>query len=137
MKKLLTFFAFVFTMFACGIIVACGNKKPIRADENTVMIVASDTSFDFENKTLKDYMEYLQENGKLTFSASNGMVTSMNGKSNTNNSFWMLYTSDSENANETWGTFDLEGSVYGSSTLGMEALFVKEGCIYIWAFQTF
>lgn len=137
MKKHLMLFSFIFMALTCYVVAACGYKEPIVADENTIIIIASDASYNFENKTLKDYMEYLQENGKLTFSASNGMVTSMNGKSNTNNGFWMLYTSDSENANETWGAFNLDGSVYGSSTLGMEALVVKEGCIYIWAFQTF
>lgn len=88
MKKLLTIFASIIAMLACCIMAACGNKEPITADENTVIITASDSYFNFDNKTLKDYMEYLQADEKLTFSASNGMVTAINGKSNTSNSYW-------------------------------------------------
>lgn len=65
------------------------------------------------------------------------MVVSINGKTNTTKSFWMLYTSDAENANREWGKFEYEDSTYGSATLGADALIVKENCIYIWAYQTF
>ena len=136
MKKILTIFASIVAILSCCFVAACGNKKPITADENTVIITASDSSFDFDNKTLKDYMEYLQANEKLTFSASNGMVTAINGKNNTSNSYWMLYTSDSENANHAWGTFEHERAIYGSAILGMEKLVVKKGCI-LWTYQTF
>lgn len=137
MKKFLTLFASLFTLLVCCLVSACGEKDPITADENTVIITASDSSFDFDGKTLKDFMDYLQDNGKFTYSIENGMVTAINGKSNTSKSFWMLYTSDSENANREWGVFEHEGTVYGSAVLGAEALPVKEGCIYVWAYQTF
>ena len=137
MKRFLTLLATFCTIITCCFIAACRDNEPIKADENTVIITASDSSFEFENKTLKDYMEYLQDNEKLTFSISNGMVTAINGKSNTNNSYWMLYTSDSENANHAWGTFEYEDSIYGSAIVGADSLILKKDSIYIWAYQTF
>lgn len=137
MKKFLTLFASLLTLFACCLVSACGDKEPIRADENTVIITASDSLFDFNGKSLKDFMDYLQDNEKFTYSIDNGMVTAINGKSNTSKSYWMLYTSDTENANQAWGAFEHEGTVYGSAVLGAETLPVKEGCIYVWAYQTF
>lgn len=133
MKKILTLFAIIFAVFICCIAAACSNKKP----ETAVVITAQDDNFEFDGKTLKDYMDFLQENEKLTYSISNGMVTAINGKSNTTNSYWMLYTNDSENANSSWGTYEYEGATYGSATLGAEELVVKENCVYIWAYQTF
>ena len=137
MKKFLTVLASVLTVFACCFLVACQNNAPVKADENTVIITATDPSFNFDGKTLKDYMDHLQDNGKLEFTVKDGMVTAVNGKSNTTKSFWMLYTSDADNANQAWGTFEHDGEIYGSATLGAEALAVKENCIYIWAYQTF
>ena len=136
MKKLLIILVAFCAITACCF-TACGDKEPIKADENTVIITATDTAFDFDGKTLKDYMDYLQGNGKFTYSINNGMITAINGKSNTANSYWMLYTSDEENSNDAWGTFEYEGAIYGSATLGADALTVKEGCIYVWAYQTF
>lgn len=66
MKKILTLFASILAIFACCFVAACGDKEPIKADENTVIITASDSSFDFDEKTLKEYMDYLQENQKFT-----------------------------------------------------------------------
>ncbi len=137
MKKIITLFASALAIFACCFVAACSEKGPIKADENTVIITATDSSFVFDNKTLKDYMDYLQENEKLKFSVKNGMITSINGKSNTTNSYWMLYTGDSEHANKDWGTFEYQNEIYGSATLGADALIIKENNIYIWAYQTF
>ncbi len=137
MKKILTSLASLVLIIVSCFFVACNNNGPIKADENTVVITATDSSFDFENKTLKDFMDYLQDNKKFTYSIENGMITTINGKSNTTNSYWMLYTSDAANANQEWGTFEYEGEIYGSATLGAESLAVKEGCIYIWTYQTF
>ncbi|MDE6791331.1 MAG: DUF4430 domain-containing protein [Clostridia bacterium] len=133
MKKFFALIASLIAVFACCFAVACnGNNGP-----DTVVITANDSSFDFDGKTLKDYMDELEERGELTYTVSNGMVTEINGKSQTLNSYWMLYTSDTENASTEWGTFEYEENLYGSATSGVESLVVKEGCIYIWAYQTF
>ncbi len=137
MKKFFALIASFLAVFACCFAVACKDKGPVKADENTVVITASESSFDFNGKTLKAYMDDLQDKGKLTYTISNGMVTAINGKSQTLNSYWMLYTSDTDNASMEWGTLEYEGDLYGSATCGVDLLVVKEGCIYIWAYQTF
>ncbi len=140
MKKFICAVIALVAALACCFTVACKNvfsKEPVKADDNTVFITASESSFDFENKTLEDYMKWLQSEGKLTFEMSNGMITSLNGKSNTTNSYWMLYTDDTKNANNEWGTFEHEGKVYGSAASGASELKLTENCVYIWAYQTF
>ena len=134
MKKFLALAISLIAILVCAFVVACG-KSPVTADENTVFITASDKSYN--DKTLLEYMNHLQDEGDLTFEIKDGMVTSMNGKSNTTNSFWMLYTDDSENANEAWGTFEHEGVIYGSAVSGVGELKIKENCKYIWTYQTF
>ncbi|MDE7076952.1 MAG: DUF4430 domain-containing protein, partial [Clostridia bacterium] len=116
MKKFFALIASFIAVFACCFAVACKNgKEPVKADENTVVITATDSSFDFNGQTLKVYMDHLQEKEKLTYSISNGMVTAINGKSNTTNSYWMLYTNDTENSNDAWGTLEYEENIYGSA----------------------
>ena len=132
MKKFLALVSSILAVIACCFIVAC-------TDETTqpVVITATDSSFEYEDKTLKDYMDYLQDDGQLSFTVIGGMVTTINGKSNTANSYWMLYTNDKENSDESWGTFEYEGEIYASASLGAESLPVKQGNIYIWVYQTF
>lgn len=136
MKK--RFFGLVMAMMlviaASFAAVACSGNT-VTADENTVVITVKGEQ---ENgKTLARYMDELVSQGELVYTFSDGMVTSINGKANTTNSYWMLYTSDTENANEQWGVFEYEGKHYGSATLGASELIVKENCLYIWAYQTF
>lgn len=88
----------------------------------------------FENL---EYMDVLQNANELTYEIKDGMIVALNGKANTTNSYWMLYTSDSEHANSEWGTAEYNGNVYGSATLGATELPIKDGCIYIWVYQTF
>ena len=92
-----------------------------------------------ENSTLIDYMLSLKEDGKLEFEMTDGMITSINGIENPADwsSCWMIYTSDSEYANEEWGTIDYNGKIYSSAILGAEYLPIKNGCLYIWVFQSF
>lgn len=134
MKKFKVLLLALIAAFALCLIAAC-NKNDGAVDP--VVITANDESFIYENKTLLDYMNYLKSKDELSFTVDDGMVTSINGKSNTTNSYWMLYTSDTENANNAWGTFNYDGEIYGSATLGAGALTVKENCVYVWAYQTF
>lgn len=73
----------------------------------------------------------------MSFTVSDGMIVELNGTKQTASSYWMLYTSDEESANEQWGTFEYEGEVLGSAVSGAGELIVKEGCLYIWAFENF
>jgi hypothetical protein len=92
-----------------------------------------------DTTTLVEYMNALKEDGALDFEMKNGMVSSVNGIENPADwsSCWMLYTSDTDNANTAWGEVEYKGEVYGSAILGAEALTIKEGCLYIWIFQAF
>lgn len=87
--------------------------------------------------TLIDYMTELKENGEIEFTVENGMITSINGIANPADfsSCWMLYTSDAEMANSTFGTVLYDGAEYGSAILGAESLKIKADSIYIWVFK--
>ena len=137
MKKkvvsLVSLISAVLALFSLVALAGC-NKSPVTADENTVVIQAS---AEHGGKTLLSVMEELQEAGELSFTVSDGMVVELNGTKQTPSSYWMLYTSDEESANEQWGTFEYEGEVLGSAVSGAGELIVKEGCLYIWAFENF
>ena len=100
---------------------ACGSNV-LQPDENTVVIEVPE-DYDAEGKTL--------------FTIEDGMVTEINGRANTTNSYWMVYTSDEAHANAEWGVMEYEGKEYGSATLGAESLPLAAGGTYIWAYQTF
>ena len=88
--------------------------------------------------TLMDYMTKLKEKGDLEFAISDGMITSINGTENPADysSCWMLYTSDADNANASWGTVEYEGQEYGSAISGAETLKIKADQLYIWVFKS-
>ena len=67
------------------------------------------------------------------------MIKSINGIENPADysSCWMLYTSDAENANASWGTVEYEGAEYGSAISGAEVLKIKPDQLYIWVFKSF
>ncbi len=67
------------------------------------------------------------------------MITRINDIANSasENKYWMLYTSDTANANDAWGTVEYKEKTYGSATLGAESLVIKEDCLYIWYYQSF
>ena len=89
--------------------------------------------------TLADIMEKAQEKHSITYESSNGMITSINGTANAADfsSCWMLYTSDTEMANNAWGTITIGGQTFGSAIVGAEALEVMEEQIYVWEYTTF
>ena len=89
--------------------------------------------------TLMDYMTKLKDKGELEFAISDGMITSINGTENPADysSCWMLYTSDADNSNASWGTVEYEGQEYGSAISGAETLKIKVDQLYIWVFKSF
>lgn len=126
----------VFSFFGCS------SKEPlvIKESDTYIVISVSKEQMDItDNTTLVDYMNSLKDDGQLTFEINNGMVSSVNGIDNPSDwsSCWMIYTSDTDNANSAWGTIEYNGNIYGSAILGAESLMVKDGCIYIWVFQSF
>lgn len=118
--------------------VACTPaKEPLVLKESDTFIVVKAQNVG-ENETLADYMLKLKERGEtvVDFEIENGMVESINGKANAEGWYWMLYTSDTENANDGWGTVEYESKLYGSAMLGAATLKLKAGAIYIWVYQT-
>ena len=120
---------------------ACKNEKLVIKDSDTYIVVktteqAMDGATDM---TLMDYMTKLKEKGDLEFTISDGMITSINGIDNPvdYSSCWMLYTSDADNANASWGTIEYEGKEYGSAISGAETLKIKPDQLYIWVYKSF
>ena len=129
-------------VLACFMLLTGCQKEPLVIKDSETCIVIKPTKESLEGKTdmlLIDYMNKLAEEGQLTCSISNGMITSINGIDNPADfsSCWMLYTSDADNANSAWGTVSYEGVEYGSAISGAEALTIKADQLYIWVFQSF
>ena len=122
--------------------VGCKKEEPLVVKESDTYIVITVSNDQMEigiDTTLLDYMLSLKSDGQLQFKTTDGMITSVNGISNPADwsSCWMIYTSDNENANVGWGKMDYNGNIYGSAILGAEYLPIKDGCLYIWVFQSF
>ncbi len=139
----------IFSLIICTVITlglfyfaGCSSKEPLVIKENDTYIVVkvSSEQMQISSQTkLVDYMYSLKDDGELAFEVSDGMITSINGIENPSDwsSCWMLYTSDVDSANAVWGSVEYNGAVYGSAILGAESLIVKDGCIYIWVYQSF
>ena len=142
MKRIFnTIIAIALSVVLCSFF-GCSPKEPlvIKESDTYIVITVSNEQMDIKkNTTLVDYMDSLKNDGKLDFEIENGMVTSVNGIENPADwsSCWMIYTSDTDNANSAWGTIEYDGKVYGSAIVGAESLIIKDGCIYIWVFQSF
>ena len=145
MKKLLSLaLVLAMALTACFALTACDdeNENPDNTgntgnDKEVVIEISSDVLTITSETKLIDYMNALKEDGKIDFEISNGMLMSINGKSGESNEYWMLYTDDAENSNNSWGSYTYNEKSYGSATLGVEALPIKEGKTYIWALQEF
>ena len=133
MKKLAVLFAFllVTSVFLC----ACSAKSVTVITENDEIVVLNFDS-GFGGETLLAAMNDAQENEQLTFTVENGMVTSINGIKQTDNTYWMLYTDDEEFSNTVWET-SYQEKTYASATKGVSELIVKDGKTYIWVFTKF
>ncbi len=120
----------------------CQKSEPLVIKDSDTYIVIKTTEESLEGKTdmlLIDYMNALVQKGELTCTIADGMITSINGIENPADysSCWMLYTSDAENANASWGTVEFEGAEYGSAISGAETLKIKPDQLYIWVFKSF
>ena len=128
-KVSVLFVVLIFFMTLCLGVVACQKGEV----QDVVIMVENAT----QGQTLLSYMQELQEENKISFVLQNGMVTKINGTSNAVSSYWMLYTTDVENANTAWGTYEYNGQTLGSAISGAETLIVKNGETYVWTYQTF
>ena len=129
-------------LFAMSMVLSgCKSEPLVVKDSETCIVikVTGEVLADNPDMLLIDYMNKLSEEGELTCSISNGMITSINGIDNPADfsSCWMLYTSDTDNSNSAWGTVEYEGVEYGSAISGAETLKIKADQLYIWVFQSF
>lgn len=134
MKRAVALLGMILSVICIFCFSAC--RKPVKLDGDYVVIAVEEGK---GGVTLLSYMQDLQEEGELAFTVENGMVTSIAGKANDSdyNPCWMLYTSDTENANDAWGVVEYDGKRYGSAVVGVETLLVKAGETYIWWYQSF
>lgn len=133
MKKL-AIFLLVFTLSFCALFAGCNKGPLVLKETDTFVVITAQTD---EDLTLIEYINTLDEY-KDMFVIENGMVTSIDGIANTANwsHSWMIYTSDTEMANTAWGEIEYKGNVYGSAILGASQLKVKNGCLYIFVYQS-
>ncbi len=129
-------------ILACSLLLPGCKEEPLVIKDSDTYIVIKTTEESLDGRTdmlLIDYMNELVQKGELTCTISDGMITSINGIENPADfsSCWMLYTSDTENANSGWGTVEYEGVEYGSAISGAEVLKIKPGQLYIWVFKSF
>lgn len=148
MKRKFSIFLAVCFSFLCALcLLACGVNKSngesklvctlIENSQTRVVISVEETD---GKATLLDCMETLKQGeNNFTYTMSNGMVTSINGVDNPADfsKCWMLYTSDAEMANTSWGSLEYNGKTLGSAIVGAEALDVMAGEIYVWEYVAF
>ncbi len=137
MKRLIKYIAVVVSLctLACSLF-GCGEREAVVISGDYVVItVEADGVTD--GATLKEYMDVLVSNGKLTYEIENGMVTSIGGTKASGHRYWMLYTDDIDFAVSAWGTCTYAEKTYGSASVGCETLPVTIGCTYIWYLQDF
>ena len=142
MKKIVKATIALLASIIVFVLTGCFSQESLvvkESDTYIVITVSNDQMQITDQTTLVDYMHSLKNDGQLSFEMDDGMVSSINGIDNPSDysSCWMLYTSDTENANSAWGTIEYDQNVYGSAIFGAESLKIKDGCIYIWFFKSF
>ena len=132
--------ALLFTVFCAAFFFACDKKagsatvSVLETGETLVVVQTSDVKGAY---TLEDCLKALSAEGSLTYEMKGTMLASLNGTSNddTTFSYWMIYTSDTENSNESWGTVGWNDETFASASVGVSELQVKSGCTYVFAYQ--
>ena len=112
-------------------------KAEIVSKTETMVVIKINETEGFA--TLLDAMNYLKDEGELTFEMDGTMLSSLENKANPADfsSCWMLYTSHAEMSNAEWGTVTYEDNTYGSAIVGADSLTVLAGEYYVWSYQTF
>lgn len=139
-KKILSVLLAVLMLSVSLLLTGCKKEPLVIKDSDTYIVIKTteEAMKGKEDMLLVDYMELMREEG-LEFEIRDGMIVSINGIENPADysSCWMLYTSDGENSNASWGTVEYEGKEYGSAISGAETLKIKANEIYIWVFKSF
>lgn len=153
MKKIKQFFVFavsaILAVATLSAFVACeggtdektSEYEVVVSTEELVVVKANEANVD---ATLYSVMVQLQTEGKLTFTESNGFISSVNGVENPADysSCWMIYT-DLERFNDVvyatteYGSYTYENKTYASAAYGAKELPVIGGYTYILHYDTF
>ena len=131
----------LFTVFCAAFFFGCDKKagsatvSVLETEETLLVVQTSDVKGEY---TLEDCLKALSAKGSLTYEMKGTMLTSINGKSNddTNFSYWMIYTSDAKNSNESFGTVEWNGVTFIGASVGVSELNVKDGHTYVLSYQT-
>ena len=125
--------------------VACDKghvKAEIVSKSDTMVVIKVNETEGFS--TLLDAMNYLKNEGELSFEVSGTMISSIEGKANPADwsSCWMVYISDADFACEDderidYDTLEYQGVTYFLAILGAEGLPVSSDGYYIWSYVTF
>ena len=135
-RKLLVALLLVVTIVVCLLsLAACGNKKQYvqQTDTAVYFTVDKDIMSDVSGKKLVDYMNALKDKGYLTYETKGSLVITVNDKTadESKGEYYFIYSDDEENTTEAWGTTELNGKKYNSTTFGITDQPLKEGATYI------
>ena len=146
-RKITVLFSLLFAVvFSALCLFACGKsegdvKATVVESSETLLVIRVDKT---DGKaTLYDAMKYLREEEEIDFESQSStygeMLKSINGKASDEGSgaYWMSYTSDADFSNAAWGSYHYGDKELGSCSIGMSSLTVKEGCLYVWVYQSF
>ena len=147
MKKLL-FSLFAATAIAFFAGAACtsnsGTAENYTLTENTATLLVFTAEGIEGDMSLKDYLDGLKDQGDITYSIVDGMVTEINGSKNPADfSYcWMFYTDlttyeGATYANPEWGTYEYGGKTLASCSNGVELTPVISGYTYAAVYQQF
>ena len=138
MKKFLSLVLALTLALSVAVLTACQKDPLVIKESDTYVVIKVET--DKTDLTLASYMASLDEY-KDMFVIKNGMVVSINGIENATDwlACWMIYTDDyrEEFSNSAWGTIVYKDKTYNSTAFGAESQIVKDGCSYIFVYQTF
>ena len=130
--KLLTWLLVLYSLLLGVCLFACGQTQGDTNGRVCCAKVVVEVTAAEDGDTLKDVMDKLQAEGKLSFVDQGGMITEINGHAVTGNEFWALYTSLEDYANTDWGTTSYKGITYASAMLGYASLPAEVGAVYVW-----
>jgi hypothetical protein len=131
MKRKIT--VFLLTLLCLFLGVACNQTTAkatiLAAEEERIVISIGETNGEV---TLAKVLDGLKTDGKITFTISSGMITSINGKENRTESAnsgysWMIYTSNTELSYAEYGSKTYGDTVCYSAAFGADGLKVAQG----------
>ncbi len=135
MKKLFSICCTAILLVCTLCLFGCDKQKSsVTVDGNYVMFTVKAANIGGSG-TMKEYMDYLQENEELTYEIKDGAVISINGKKSDTGLSWSLYSNDGANAISS-KTCEYKGNYYYLAKSMVGELPIKDGGFYIWYLQT-